>query len=312
MRLSLLFSTFHQFTLIAAFFFLRLLLQNNNSFPQEPASSETNTKPRRRRRFGRKSKSSHPGSEASVPTQASTGNPIQSSILPNRVVNRLNSPVTKEVKETPVDRSFSNNISRSYMDKMKREDDAKSRESVLAERDARRLSKQKVQDKSRDLGNTSPTKSVQKQETVKIEDKLTQTPSPKVDAGVAKSEIKIEKTREEVMAERELKKQAKLAKKSKTTETTVPSSATVVATTTETIAKKLENVTVSEKPVMSKAERREKQEAQRAAKAKLLADKAEKVQKPVQSTDTKSKTTKVEKVKEISVRFLLMKSNAFS
>lgn len=287
-----------------------LLLQN--SVPQETASSETQKKPRRQRRYGRKRKSLNPNNEATASIDPIIVNPSQTTVSPCKVNYPSKSPVSKEVKETPADRSFSNNISRSYMDKMKREDDGKSRDSVLAEREARRTAKQKVQDKGRNLANASPTKSIQKQEPMaakKIDEKVGQTPSvtqsQKLEAVVANPENKSEKSREDVIAERELKKQAKLAKKTKTTET-VPAetgiSTTTTTITTESIAKKLENVTISEKPVLSKAERREKQEAQRAAKAKLLADKAEKVQKPVQSTDIKSKTGKVDTAKEISVR----------
>lgn len=214
------------------------------------------------------------------------------------------------VEKDPANRSFSNNISRSYMDKMKREDDAKSREGVSADKDVRRLAKQKVQDKSRNLGNASPTKSAQKEEPAvvekKIEVKVSQTAagttaSQKLDQVVGKPDNKSEKSREEIMAERELKKQAKLAKKTKTTEDLPPPATVTTSTTTETITKKLANVTVAEKPVLSKAERREKQEAQRAAKAKVLVDKAVKGQKPAPSTDSKSKTEKVEKANEISV-----------
>lgn len=283
-----------------------LLLQN--SVPQETTSSETPKKPRRQRRYGRKRKSLNPNNEATASTDPIIVHPIPATISPSKVNNPSKSPVSKEVKETPAGPSFSNNISRSYMDKMKREDDAKSRDSVLAEREARRTAKQKVQDKGRNLANASPTKSIQKQEAMvakKIDEKVSQTPSQKLDVVVANSENKSEKSREEVIAERELKKQAKLAKKTKTTESApgATGTSTTTTTTTESIAKKLENVTISEKPVLSKAERREKQEAQRAAKAKLMADKVEKVQKPVQSIDIKSKTVKVETTKETSVRF---------
>lgn len=234
----------------------------------------------------------------------------------NTIDNSSNSSVSKGLKETFSDYSFSNNISRSYMDKMKREDDAKSRESVLAEREGRRLAKQKVQDKSRNLGNTSPTKSVQKQEPIvekKIEGKVNQTTSTvttsqKLDTVVVQPESKSEKSREEVIAEREAKKQAKLAKKTKTTDTLPPPIQTT--TTTEEITKKLEKVTITEKPILSKAERREKQEAQRAAKAKLVTDKDGIGQKSVQSTEKKPKAEKVVKANEISVRTFF--TNCFS
>lgn len=191
------------------------------------------------------------------------------------------------------------------MDKMKREDDAKSRESVMAEREARRLAKQKVQDKSRNLANVSPKKSIQKDEPVgktKMEEKVSQistvTNSEKLEKSIGPAECKSEKSREEIMAERELKKQAKLAKKTKTAD--VLQSSNETKTPTDGITKKLEKVSISEKPVLSKAERREKQEAQRVAKAKLLAEKGEKAQKPVQSTEKKPKAE--EKAKEITVR----------
>lgn len=218
----------------------------------------------------------------------------------NKIDNSPGSSVSKEVEQTLSHCAFSNNISRSYMDKMKREDDARS---VLAERDVRRVAKQKVQDKSRNLDSASPTKPAPKQDPIvepKVERKVNQTPagttSQKLDAAVP---VKPEKSREEVIAERELKKQAKLAKKTKTTDV-VPPAAIGTLATTEVITKKLETVTIAEKPVLSKAERREKQEAQRAAKAKLVADKEKK--KPVQSMENKPKPAKVEKASEISVR----------
>lgn len=229
------------------------------------------------------------------------------------------------------------------MDKMKREDDAKS----LAERDARRVSKQKVQDKSRNLGNTSPTKSVPKQGgTVGVESKPVvatseksenkseksreeilaerelkkqaklskktkttdaATVTEKLEKGEDKPENKSEKTREEILAERELKKQSKLVKKTKTVDVTATSSETTART--ESITKTLETVTISEKPVLSKAERREKQEAQRAAKAKLQADKTQK--SAVQSTEKKPKVEKVEKTSELSVSITSFRFETF-
>lgn len=345
---------------------------------QENASLVTQKK-RRRRRYARKPKSTNPNSEVSVTPDTNIANQFASSISPNVVENSIeqqkvrkrqryfkdrsgvegnkiqsnsfNPAESIEVKKASVNCSFSNNISRSYMDKMKREDDTKTRETV-AEREARRLAKQKVQDKGRNLANTSPTKSVQKQDAVvekKVELKPVVTKSVKVDKVESEPELKIDKTREEILAERELKKQAKLLKKNKTSDIAPSPSETeksdkvdiksegksdksreeilaerelkkeaklankikttdVVApksdstSTTHTITKKLENVSITEKPVLSKAERREKQEAQRAAKAKLLSEKNQKTTAP--STDKNSKADKVEKKNEITVSTL--------
>ncbi|XP_037035828.1 translation initiation factor eIF-2B subunit delta isoform X2 [Bradysia coprophila] len=356
--------------------------EQQNSPVQQCATSETQQKQsRRKRRYGRKRKSTNPSTDNSASTDPNTvnsnenpavpssvDNPTKSNpVSPQRTYNNqqplfkdskpldnpLSSPskVSGEIRKTPADRPFSNNISRSYMDKMKRVDEEKSREGVLVEREARRLSKQKEQDKARNIGNVSPMKSVPKPEPKveeKVGDVVNQTPSttPVQNAGgnarpsdksreeiMAERELKkqaklgkknkgateaapsnesatptavggndqpgeqSEKSREDIMAERELKKQAKLAKKSKTTEA-APTNET--ATTTDSIVKKLENATISEKPALTKAERREKQEAQRAAKAKLLAEKTTKGQPSGQSTETKSKPDKVEKAKEIS------------
>lgn len=129
---------------------------------------------------------------------------------------------------------------------------------VLAEREAKRLAKlaakHKLVDSARNIGDSSPEHSAPSSATVvPVPIAATSTTSAITDDAT----VAPEKSREEVIAEREAKKLAKLAAKTKTT----PSAAV-----SEVIGK-VAALSVADKPVLSKAERRAKQEAQRAVKA---------------------------------------------
>lgn len=255
-----------------------LIVPLQNSFVQQCATSEPQQKQsRRKRRYGRKRKT------ATIPTDSnivnsnetplvpsSVANPIKPDLVPPRRAHNQHQPLLKDsqpvdnlqnspsklsvgVRETAVDRPFSNNISRSFMDKMKRVDEEKSRENVLVERDPRRLSKQKEQDKARNIGNVSPINLAQKVQP-KVEVKVNQAPVVAPVGTVRLNEQRdgnSEKSREEIMAERELKKQAKLAKKSKTVATAAPTptneSASTHAAPVQSVCEKVQPGNQSEK-----------------------------------------------------------------
>lgn len=151
-----------------------------------------------------------------------------------------------------------------------------SKEQILAEREAKRLAKQaakhKIVDSARDIGDTSPVKNAPVAEASKP---IVAAEKPKsIAAQVTESS---EKSREEVMAEREAKKLAKLAAKNKgkasdggaVVAASAPAAASPAAAVIAVTAK-VEEMKIADKPVLSKAERRAKQEAQRAAKAAAL------------------------------------------
>lgn len=147
----------------------------------------------------------------------------------------------------------------------------KSREQILAERQAKKSSKKKETPETVKKVDPTPsqpaTKPVVKVETPQV---------PKVEAPKPSQEtVKSDKTREQILAEREAKKQAKLAGKGKK-----PDIEPVKKEEIEKVVVKIENLEIKEevdgKKVLSKAERRAIQEAQRAAKAKAAEDKKQK------------------------------------
>lgn len=201
-----------------------------------------------------------------------TANPT---IIPNQEVSKeqaIDKVVVKEQENVP--------IKQETIDTMK-PTVSLSKDYPVVERDARRTSKQKTHDESRHL--ESPPVNLNK---------------PILQAGLPVTKNtdenkSTEKSREDILAEREAKKLAKLAAKNKTkgpsdnvpspkpasiekaTEkivTTAKLATTVVDTVV--VTKQLNNLNIpakDEKPTLSKAERRAKQEAQRAVKASVQA-----------------------------------------
>lgn len=103
---------------------------------------------------------------------------------------------------------------------------------------------------------------------------------------------KPEKSREQILAEREAKKQAKAAEK-KSTDKPAKSQEADVVQKIENLSMKPDQAKEGVKKELTKAERRAIQEAQRAAKAKALEDKksAATAQKPQKSQETVKKST---------------------
>lgn len=162
----------------------------------------------------------------------------------------------------------------------------KSREQVLAERQAKKAAGKKPKE----------TPAVSGQPAVAAQ--IVQKPDMKQPAEnshvVTAPAAKLEKTREQILAEREAKKNAKLSgKKEKPSE---DKSRKIEKPQEVEIVKKMENLEIkSEQPKdakkeLTKAERRAIQEAQRAAKAKAL-EETKKPQKPTKSQETPKKVT---------------------
>lgn len=161
----------------------------------------------------------------------------------------------------------------------------KSREEILAEREAKRLAKAAAKNKSKLPTENSAAPVIPP--TPAPTSAPAQIPNETVNNAI---DTKTEKSREDIKAEREAKKLAKQMAKSKAKGgDTVPAGATDQKAAVEKqvsvteLANKLDHIHISEKkekPATSKAERRAIQEAQRQAKAKLLAEKQSKQPTP--------------------------------
>lgn len=168
----------------------------------------------------------------------------------------------------------------------------KSKEQILAERQAKKNAKQQVKKKDSDPA-PSVAKAVEVKSEVKAVKPVTQVPLETKEEG--------EKSRDQVHSEREARKLAKQATKKKCD---VPAVAPVEKNQSESkvkvakanseaeLAVKMEKLQIApeEAPGKSKAERRAIQEAQRAAKAKALEEKKPAVKKAM---ETPLKTAKV-------------------
>lgn len=178
------------------------------------------------------------------------------------------------------------------------------KEPISAEREARRLAKQlekhKIQDKNRNLPEEATTSS----DSVRLNvQKSFQKPS---EDHQSSGEIRVDKTREQILVERELKKQAKLLAKKKGKPESGPTTDTVCekdnqtdskAQQMSTMTQKLEDLSIASKAT-TKAERRAKQEAQRAAKAKMLEEKAA----AVSASKTTEKSESQDKLKVVNAK----------
>ena len=202
----------------------------------------------------------------------------------------------------------------------------KTKEQVLAERQAKKAAKKQVQKKSDDVKEEIKVEKspVAPQMIQKKPESPIKAPTPaKADPVVQSSQVdnpkEAEKSREQVKAEREAKKLAKQAAKTKSVDSPKPApekpkqteqkqKPEIIKTNSDVeLSKKMENLHISDqeqtqidtkaKPA-TKAERRAIQEAQRAAKAKQQQEKLEKqkvaVKKTTSPTESKPKDVKQE------------------
>ena len=195
----------------------------------------------------------------------------------------------------------------------------KSKEQVLAERQAKKAAKKQVQKKSDDVKEEIKVEKVTVASQViqkKPESPAKVPVAEQVQSPQVESAKEAEKSRDQVKAEREAKKLAKQAGKTKSVDSPKPEQnqkpAIIKQNSDIELSKKLESLHISEqaaqtetkvKPV-SKAERRAIQEAQRAAKAKQQQDKIDKqaaaVKKTSSPTESKAKDVKQEQKTQIS------------
>lgn len=141
-----------------------------------------------------------------------------------------------------------------------------SKEQVLAQRQAKRAAKHKVQDSARQIIETPPTTA-----NPPIIDSVKPKSANSVVSTPPAAATEPTKSREDIMAERELKKKAKLAAKQKQSE---PVAATAVVVGEIKSANVIvPAVILPAKVVLSKSERRAKQESQRLAKSESMPNK---------------------------------------
>lgn len=173
----------------------------------------------------------------------------------------------------------------------------KSKEQILAERQAKKAAK-KVVKSSPDAKKPTTNVDSSKKSPVKV-DSPVKSPPPQPQQPEKPQDGK-EKTREQIIAEREAKKQAKLAGKKKSDDNQAveqkkplekKNSDTVLSQEMQKLhisdpSKSEKSIEIPEKKVLTKAERRAIQEAQRAAKAKAL---EEKTKPPVKVAPSKPK-----------------------
>lgn len=135
------------------------------------------------------------------------------------------------------------------------------KEQLQSQRQAKRAAKHKVQDSARQIIESSPVAAVISKPP-SVDDVK---PIPKTAVSVSPAAAAVpSKSREDILAERELKKKAKSAGKQNHSASVAATS--VVVSETNSTSGIVPPVIVPAKVVLSKAERRAKQEAQRLAK----------------------------------------------